>query len=157
MPSGDDGRVLRALMSEAQMTLHEHAINRARERHQALPANAIWLWGEGQLPEMPQRVLPTIRADVPYARGLAVLHRSRWQPLGENGVELVKSLQQDTVAVVSSTELDELEHRWIAPLMDERKNNIECRLLLPGWTVRTPRDALFGWLQRRRSFEDFLN
>lgn len=157
MPTGSDGRVLRALMSEVQMALHDHAINRVRERRRELAANALWLWGQGEITNVPPRALPEIRADQPYARGLAQLHRSEWQFLTTNGVELTRGLQQDTVAVVSSDTLHELEHRWIGPLMNERNNNIECKLLLPGWTVSAPGNALLRWLQRRRSFEELLH
>jgi hypothetical protein len=158
MPTGPDGRVLRALMSEVQMTLHDHPVNRARERRQLLSANAIWLWGQGMATDIVRRSLPAICADYPYARGLACLHEAAWQPLAANGVELLRGLQQDTVVIVSSADLHELEHQWIAPLMNERKNyNVECNLLLPGWSIRMPRSGWLGSLQRRRSFEEFLN
>jgi hypothetical protein len=157
MPEGEDGRALRALMSEVQMALHDHPVNRARERRQLLSANAVWLWGQGAVVEEAPRALPRIRADHAYARGLARLHGSPWEPLCANGVELSRGLQQDTVAVVSFADLNELEHRWIAPLVHECHGNIDCRLLLPGWNIRAPRNAWINWLQRRRPFEGFLH
>jgi len=158
MPSGRDGRVLRALMSEVQMSLHDDPLNVLRERRQLLSANAVWLWGQGAVAAEMPRHLPLICADEVYARGLARLHRSQWQPLCANGVELIRGLQQDTVAVASSAELHDFEHRWIAPLMSERQNNnVDCRLILPGWSIRPPGNSWFGWLQRHRPFEEFLN
>jgi hypothetical protein len=157
MPSGQDGRALRALMSEVQMALHDHPVNRARERRERLPANAVWLWGQGSMVEEAPRILPRIRADDVYARGLARLHGSPWEPLCANGVELSRGLQQDTIAVVGFADLNELEHRWIAPLMNERHDNTVCKLLLPGWNIRAPRNSWTSRLQRRRAFEGFLH
>ncbi len=41
-----------ALMKESQKLLKNHPINRARETKGLLPANSIWLWGQGHSPQM---------------------------------------------------------------------------------------------------------
>lgn len=47
MPSGRDAARVRAWLNEAQMVLHEHAVN-VRRGARGLPAvNSVWLWGFG--------------------------------------------------------------------------------------------------------------
>jgi 2,3-bisphosphoglycerate-independent phosphoglycerate mutase len=40
------------LMKESQRLLKNHPINRARETKGLLPANSIWLWGQGHSPQL---------------------------------------------------------------------------------------------------------
>jgi len=48
MPDRTGGRVLRRLQSEAQMLLHTHPVNAAREARGELPVNSFWLSGTGR-------------------------------------------------------------------------------------------------------------
>ncbi len=41
-----------ALMKESQRLLKNHPVNQAREAKGLLPANSIWLWGQGRSPHM---------------------------------------------------------------------------------------------------------
>lgn len=50
LPDGDDGRRWRALMTEAQITLHNHPWNAQRIREGKAPVNSLWFWGAGTLP-----------------------------------------------------------------------------------------------------------
>lgn len=51
LPEGDLGRRWRRLLSEAQVTLHNHPINAQRVRDGRLPVNSLWFWGGGALPD----------------------------------------------------------------------------------------------------------
>ncbi|HQT00692.1 MAG: hypothetical protein B7Y26_09535 [Hydrogenophilales bacterium 16-64-46] len=51
LPGGDDAVTWRARLNEAQMLLHAHPVNAAREARGAWPVNGLWLWGGGVLPE----------------------------------------------------------------------------------------------------------
>ncbi len=53
MGRGGDGWIL-PLMARSQFLLKSHPINLAREKKGFLPANSIWLWGQGRSP----RVVP---------------------------------------------------------------------------------------------------
>ncbi len=46
-PAGRDAPRLRRLMTEMEMWLFEHEINRAREAGGLRPITGLWLWGEG--------------------------------------------------------------------------------------------------------------
>lgn len=52
-PSGPGSDVLRTLINRAGEILAEHDINRVRRDLGENPANAIWLWGQGQQPTLP--------------------------------------------------------------------------------------------------------
>ncbi len=47
LPSGADAAQLRRLMSEIEMWLFEHAVNRARAASAQPPVKGLWLWGGG--------------------------------------------------------------------------------------------------------------
>lgn len=51
LPEGDAGRRWRALLSEAQVLLHNHPWNALRAAQGKPPVNSLWFWGEGRLPD----------------------------------------------------------------------------------------------------------
>jgi hypothetical protein len=51
MPEGPEARRWRALLSEAQVALHQHPSNAARAAAGKPPVNSVWFWGGGVLPD----------------------------------------------------------------------------------------------------------
>jgi hypothetical protein len=51
LPSGENERQWRHLFNEAQVILHSHPVNALRMQRGAVPANTVWFWGAGKLPE----------------------------------------------------------------------------------------------------------
>jgi hypothetical protein len=51
LPSGDNERQWRHLFNEAQVILHNHPVNARRVQRGMMPANTLWFWGAGKLPE----------------------------------------------------------------------------------------------------------
>jgi hypothetical protein len=51
LPSGDNERQWRHLLNEAQVILHNQPMNERRVQQGQLPANSVWFWGAGVLPE----------------------------------------------------------------------------------------------------------
>lgn len=51
LPEGDAGRRWRALLTEAQVLLHQHPWNRVRTANGRPAINSLWFWGAGTLPE----------------------------------------------------------------------------------------------------------
>lgn len=51
LPRGDNERQWRSLFNEAQVILHNHPVNARRVQRGQVPANSLWLWGAGKLPE----------------------------------------------------------------------------------------------------------
>jgi hypothetical protein len=51
LPRGDNERQWRSLFNEAQVILHNHPVNVRRAQRGQVPANSLWFWGAGKLPE----------------------------------------------------------------------------------------------------------
>ena len=74
MPAGPGGGALKRLMSEIQMVLHEHPVNRSRAAVGLPEINSVWVWGWSQPGRRPPPVWRgTVFGDHAYARGLAGL------------------------------------------------------------------------------------
>ncbi len=52
-PKGAGHKELVRLMEDSRLLLEGHEVNRERRRSGLVPANMIWLWGQGKKPEMP--------------------------------------------------------------------------------------------------------
>lgn len=59
------------LLNEAQMLLHDHAVNAAREARGEPPINSVWFWGAGRKPSGASGRWRTVSAAEPLALGLA--------------------------------------------------------------------------------------
>jgi 2,3-bisphosphoglycerate-independent phosphoglycerate mutase len=53
LPRGEGADLLLDLMELSREILPDHPVNRARVEAGKLPANSIWLWGQGKAPRMP--------------------------------------------------------------------------------------------------------
>jgi 2,3-bisphosphoglycerate-independent phosphoglycerate mutase len=53
LPQGDFEEALQGLMFDSLEILDHHPINRRRREAGKLPANMIWLWGQGRAPQLP--------------------------------------------------------------------------------------------------------
>lgn len=51
LPQGGAARVWRAALNEAQIVLHQHPFNAARQARGLPAVNALWVWGGGRLPD----------------------------------------------------------------------------------------------------------
>jgi hypothetical protein len=84
LPAGADAMRWHALMNEAQMVLHGHAVNEAREARGALPVNSLWLWGGGRLEAPAAQPFEQVLGNSPLARGLAQASGAAALPLPGN-------------------------------------------------------------------------
>lgn len=73
LPEGNDGRAWRRLFNEAQVALHTHPVNVARNGAGKLPVNALWFWGAGALPTALDSGLGLVASDDAMLRGFAKL------------------------------------------------------------------------------------
>lgn len=82
VPRQAAARPLRRLQNEAQMLLHEHALNEVREAAGALPVNSFWLSGCGAAqPEAATAVTLDNRLRTPWLRADAAALEAVWQSL----------------------------------------------------------------------------
>ena len=78
LPKGPGEELLKKLMYDAKLLLQDHEINQVRVDLGENPANMIWLWGQGQKPEIEKfydhyGVHGTVLAGIEYAKGIARL------------------------------------------------------------------------------------
>ncbi|HYW03163.1 MAG TPA: hypothetical protein VFA86_04405 [Gammaproteobacteria bacterium] len=168
MPTGEDGARLRGLLTELQMVLTDHHVNRERERTGRPPANSLWLWGEGHDPAPGAHRWHALWSDDPLAGGLAVRSRvpARSVPegagpvlgAGGNGPELVMLEQAWRVIQYGDPGewmevLQGLDRAWFEPLRHALRRGHLARLhLLPlnGRVYRAGRvDRWRLWRPRR--------
>ena len=114
-PAGD------ALLNEAQMLLHAHPVNEAREARGELPINSLRLWGAGRAPRSADCPWQSVAADDPAVRGAARLAGVRHRPLPGSAQEWLDRLPEDGRHLAwldaRTAALAELEQRWFAPLL----------------------------------------
>jgi hypothetical protein len=152
MPRGADAALLKRLMTELQMLLHEHPVS-ARRVARGLPeCNAIWFHGAGTIPALPDRALPDAHGDARYLRGLYRLHEQSVCPLPASASELPTRIRRDALVVVEVADLDSLEVLWVAPLLEALAAGRvrQLTLILDRWTLTLSRRALLKIWRRDR-------
>lgn len=127
LPQGEEARDWRRLINEAQVLLHNHPLNVAREAAGRPMANSLWPWGAGPLPAGAVAPAPHILADHPLARGLAKLAGAPATPVParfENAVSQRLTLLENLSEAAQSLDaaawragLTDLETRWFAPAL----------------------------------------
>ncbi len=70
-PDTLEARRWRALLSEAQVVLHNHPHNDARSAAGKVAINSLWFWGGGVLPDQVTATHPTLYSDDVLLHGLA--------------------------------------------------------------------------------------
>ena len=119
-----------ALLNEAQMVLHAHPSNEARE----LPINSVWFWGAGRVPALSSKRWHSVTAADPLVLGLGraagLRHRTLPAAAGawldrapEEGRHLVLLDALRAPLALEQTgacqeALARLERDWFAPLLD---------------------------------------
>jgi 2,3-bisphosphoglycerate-independent phosphoglycerate mutase len=78
MPAGDGSPRIVRLMSDSQIFLKDHPVNRDRQARGLVPANSIWLWGQGRKPYFPPfyekfRARGAVVAAVDLIKGIGAL------------------------------------------------------------------------------------
>jgi hypothetical protein len=105
-PTGPAAPALRRLMSEMEMWLFEHAVNRARARDAEPPITGLWLWGGGSSDER----VPAVRGFTAGADPLFAAFGDERQFPSAAGAGVVVAAEQP-----GSGGWSELEQRWLAP------------------------------------------
>ena len=168
LPDGGDGARWRGIINEAQMLLHQHPCNEARERQDQLAVNSVWLWGPGHNRSL-SAPFDAVWTDHPLPAGLAAAGGGAARPLPASGASLLDARRDGAQLVVlplSATAYGDLadwreavamlERLWIAPLLsglqDAALESLTLHGLGPdyGYTsALTRRDRLRFWRVRR--------
>jgi hypothetical protein len=127
LPQGEEARAWRRFINEAQVLLHNHPINTAREEAGRPMANSLWPWGAGCLPDCATAPAPQVHADHPLALGLAKLAGVTAMPVPERfenavlqGLTLLEDLSKASQSLDAQAwreALVALEANWFSPLL----------------------------------------
>jgi hypothetical protein len=133
LPHGADGARWRTRATEAQMLLHAHPVNTAREARGAPAVNSVWLWGAGRWRALAKPDRARWYADDPLVAGLVAANQGRSVSVPASFAALAASVPDDAVATVvldalrtpaASGDLDawrerlaRIEAHWIAPAL----------------------------------------
>ena len=71
LPAGEPGRLWRSLLSDTQVLLHQHELNRQRAAQGQAAVNSLWFWGAGQLPARLDSVFGQVRSPDPLLQAIA--------------------------------------------------------------------------------------
>ena len=113
------------LLNEAQMVLHAHPVNEAREARGEPTVNSLWLWGAGRATRA-RCDWQSVAADDPAVLGAARLAGARHRALPRSARDWLERLSEDGrhLAVLDMLRLqrenpllEELEKRWFEPLL----------------------------------------
>lgn len=129
LPQGPEGRRWRALLSEAQVVLHNHPLNAQRAAAGLAPVNSLWFWGAGVLPDRVQSRFTHIASDDEALTALAALagttvqaRPASWSGAAGKGDRLFD--------LRDARDLSVLERDWFAPLLAGVANGQLARLRL---------------------------
>lgn len=106
LPGGDDAATFRGLLSEIEMTLHDHPVNRRRLEAGHYPVNSLWLWGGGTAPPHSSLGIPPLFANDPLLLGYwssAMADAMRWPG---SLAECLEAAVGDFVAVTPERQQD---------------------------------------------------
>ena len=146
LPAGDDALAWHRVINEAQMLLHAHPVNAAREERGASIVNSIWLWGGGTLPAPSRARYTAVWSRDPLPRALAAAAGVAHHDLPANCAAWLAAATSDrhllvldglTLALHAAdmpawrNELALLDAHWIAPLLAAlRANHIDLLTLV---------------------------
>jgi hypothetical protein len=152
----------RHAINEAQILLHTHPVNQAREAAGKPVVNSLWPWGGGRLPRAGTTRHDAIWSDDPIARGIARLLRIESSDLparlAETGTghplaihDALELPARGGDALAWRDAMERFETDWLAPALGNlRSGRLDTmRLLAPG----TPGSAEL--LVRRRDMWKF--
>ena len=113
LPAGPEGRRWRALLTEAQVVLHNHPHNTARAAAGLAPVNSLWFWGGGSLPERASLDAARVLSDDDGLRAMASLAGVAAEPLPEAWPGSGSALAD----LRHARDLAPLERDWFAPVL----------------------------------------
>lgn len=166
LPSGEDAQWWQRLVMEAQMTLHEHPVNVAREQRGEAPVNSLWIWGGGT-PAVVHKGFDKMCVVDPLLRAAAILSHTQ---LIETPVKVADFLVDGRgffefnlqTNDKNGASLSVLDSEWISPawqaLRNGRLDQLTVVLALPNAMLicRCDRKARRRFWKRTQPLHRFL-
>ncbi len=155
LPEGEQGRRWRALLSEAQVVLHNHPLNARRVAAGQAPVNSLWFWGAGKLPDHVTTRFSEVASDDEAVAALASLTKANTTP---RPVQWRKAAGDAVFDLRDARDLSVLERDWFAPAlasMDRRETGELHFDFGDGALYRVNRSQ--RWRFWRRPLRSFVN
>jgi hypothetical protein len=132
LPDGADAMRVHRWFNEAQMLLHSHAVNQAREGRGELTINSVWFWGAGALPAARSGHLAHGWGEDALLRGLCLQAGIVVAPAPDTGAAwLAQAGAGGHLLIPSAAALESLEHVWFEPLLAAlRRRKLDALTLL---------------------------
>ena len=83
------------ILNEAQMVLHAHPVNEAREARGEPAINSVWLWGGGRAVDVQSERWHSVSADDPVALGLARAAGISHRPLERSAAQWLERMPEE--------------------------------------------------------------
>lgn len=154
LPAGAEGRRWRALLSEAQVVLHNHPHNARRIASGLAPINSLWFWGAGPLPDQVRCDFTELCSDDEAMQAFALLAGVTASPLparwsaGERGSGVDGHRAFD---LRHAHDLAGLQGDWFAPIVGQiRAGRLGSAILDFADGMRYTLDARQRWRSWRR-------
>ena len=118
LPEGPEGRRWRALLSEAQVLLHQHPMNAERMAAGKPPVNSLWFWGGGVLPDHVTTAHAIVHSNEITVRSLA-------QVAGSHGEDLpTRFAGTGLFDLREMRDLHQLCDLWLDPAFDAVRDGL---------------------------------
>lgn len=130
MPSGEGAAGYRQLVSEIEMALHDHEVNRFRQQLGRQPVNCLWLWGGGVAPGQRTVPHPPLYSDDPLLTGYWMSNTGVVASWPGDIASCVEASIAGFVAVVPEHDDSEVLEGCLAELRDELHRGRLSRLSL---------------------------
>jgi len=174
LPGGAAHAPWRQALNEAQMVLHAHPVNRARETAGKPVVNSLWPWGGGSLPAARAGRHDALWSDDPVTQGLARLLQIDGGALPGNFAGTIGGRAPLAVfaamehparrgeAIVWRDELARFDTDWLAPALAAlRSGRLDAlRLIAPGELaaaeLQVSRGDLWKFWRKPRALADLV-
>lgn len=133
MPQGEQASKWLAVLNEAQMLLHEHPFNAARESNGRVAVNSIWLSGGGQLPQTvaSKNHIDLLVSNRVFDQGLAQLTHTPYLVFPDNLDGIFQSAENRTAHIrLQVPQVNNLDSLCLKPLITALKNKRINQLIL---------------------------
>lgn len=166
LPTGDDSIWWHQRINEAQMLMHTHPVNAAREARAAPLINSLWVWGGGTAQDLAKKPSEKYWANGALARGLALSADAAQADLPAHAADLLAQrddysthcvVLDDLRAATWYHDLDarraalqQLDARWIAPLLQAQNEGLISELSVHAMSPQATHHAVLGKTARWR-------
>ena len=143
MPTGEDAPAWRARLNAAQMLLHAHPVNAAREAMGLRAVTSIWWWGGGAAPAYGPAQFDALGGGPRWVRAASAANGIEWlAAAGESAPALVSDAGRVLYIVggewedvaADSTALPRWDEGWLAPLRSALESGrLDAATLLFPW------------------------